>query len=208
MYKDITGIVLAGGKSSRMGTNKSFLKFGDKEAVEITINLMKSLFSEVIISSNQPEEYEKFGLPIFKDIYEFKGPLAGIHSGLLHSQTEKNFVISCDVPLITKEMIEYLVESEGESDIVICKADGFNQQLVGFYKKSLLPDIEKILSENQEETRAEQQHHRKCNVMRLVESSKSKIIDANSLPFYKEDMFFNMNRPADYEKILKSLEKN
>jgi molybdopterin-guanine dinucleotide biosynthesis protein A len=166
---------------------------------------MKSLFSEVIISSNQPEEYEKFGLPIYRDIYEFKGPLAGIHSGLSHSKTEKNFVISCDVPLITGEMIEYLVESEGESDIVICKADGFNQQLVGFYKKSLIPEIEEILKENQEETRAEHQHHRKCNVMRLVESTNSKIIDANTLPFYKEDMFFNMNRPEDYEKILLKL---
>lgn len=207
MHQDITGIILSGGKSSRMGTNKSFLKFGDKEAVEITIDLMKLLFSEVIISSNQPEEYEKFGLPIYRDVYEFKGPLAGIHSGLSHSKTEKNFVISCDVPLLTAEMIEYLISQEWESDIVICKADGFNQQLVGLYKKSLLPKIEEILKENNEETGSEHQHHRKCNVMRLVESSDSKILDANSLPFYKEDMFFNMNRPEDYVKILKRLEK-
>ncbi|OGU59018.1 MAG: hypothetical protein A2X64_03940 [Ignavibacteria bacterium GWF2_33_9] len=205
MYNDITGIVLAGGKSTRMGQNKSFLKLGEFDAVEITINLMKSLFSEVIISSNEPELYEKYGLNIVEDIFTHKGPLAGIHAGMIASRTEKNFVISCDVPLLSEEIIVHLIEINKEEDIAIYRADGFLQQLVGLYHKKLIPQIEAILEENIEEVRAEKQHHRKCNVKRLVEESTSRIIDADSLDFYKEGTFFNMNHPEDYEKILKSM---
>ena len=135
MYKDITGIILSGGKSTRMGSNKSFLKVGHKTIIERVRDLLQVIFKDVILITNDPDEYKFLNLPMFEDVYKYKGPLAGIHSGLLHSSTEINFIISCDIPLITQEMIKYLVDYKTEKIITIAKADGFIQQLAGKYSK-------------------------------------------------------------------------
>ncbi len=146
MYSDITGVILAGGKSSRMGTNKSFLKIGNQTIIERIVELMKSIFSEVIIITNSPDEYRFLNLPLFEDIYKWKGPLAGIHSALVHSATEKLFVLSCDVPLMSREMIEYIVNYKSEKPIVFCEAAGYHQPLVGVYSKVILDEVEKFIA--------------------------------------------------------------
>ena len=110
MKKRITCIILSGGKSSRMGVNKSFLPFGDKTIIEHTIQLMKSIFDGVILITNSFEEYQHLNVPLFEDVHKQKGPLAGIHSGLSNSKTDKNFIISCDLPLMTKEVVEYIID--------------------------------------------------------------------------------------------------
>ena len=109
MHKNITGIILSGGKSSRMGENKSLLKLGPKTVIEHVVELMQSIFSEVILITNTPEEYHFLNIPMYADIYKYKGPIAGIHSGLTHSNTETNFIVSCDIPLLTSEIIEYVI---------------------------------------------------------------------------------------------------
>ena len=145
MYKNITGIILSGGKSTRMGENKSLMKLGDRTVIEHTLLLMQSLFSEVILITNTPDEYKFLNIPLFEDVYKYRGPLAGIHSGLLNSTTEENFVISCDIPLITKEIIEYIIKYDTTHPVTVCRADGYIQQLAGKYSKSLTPKIEALL---------------------------------------------------------------
>ena len=73
MYNDITGIVLCGGKSSRMGTNKAFLKLGGKYIIEIICDLMKCIFGNVILVTNKTELYEFLNLEAHEDIYKGKG---------------------------------------------------------------------------------------------------------------------------------------
>ena len=75
MYDDITAIILSGGKSTRMGTNKSFLKIGDKTVIERMRDLLQSIFKDVILITNEPDDYKFFGLPIYVDIFR--------HSALL-----------------------------------------------------------------------------------------------------------------------------
>ncbi|NOX18383.1 MAG: molybdenum cofactor guanylyltransferase [Chlorobi bacterium] len=205
MYSDITGIILAGGKSVRMGENKSLLKLNGKTAIGRTVDLMKSVFENVLIITNTPEEYSFLDLPKFKDIYEYKGPLAGIHSGLTHSKTERNFIISCDIPLMKAEMIRYIVDFKTEKPITVCRADGFIQQLAGRYSKSVLREAEEFLKENETETRAPKQSKRKCKVHSLLNAAGAEIINAEELDFYDEYLFFNMNRKEDYEKIVDKL---
>ncbi|MFZ0454899.1 MAG: molybdenum cofactor guanylyltransferase [Ignavibacteriaceae bacterium] len=206
MYDNITGIILSGGKSTRMGENKSMMKIGNKTIIEHVKVQMESLFSKIILITNDPVEYEFLNLEKYKDIYFRMGPLAGIHSGLTHSSTDKNFIISCDIPLMTPEMIKYLVDYKTIKPVTIAKADGFIQQLCGVYHKSCLPSSENILSSNKnDEERNEEQKKRGCKVLGLIDIVGAEIIDAESLPFYKKDMFFNMNRRSDYESILKRM---
>ena len=194
MYFDITGIILSGGKSSRMGENKSLLKIGNKTIIERIVELMKDIFSENIIITNTPDEYKFLQLPLYEDIYKWKGPLAGIHSGLTYSKTEKNFVISCDTPLMTKEMIQYIVNFQTRKPIVFCRAAGYRQPLIGVYKKQIIIENEKLLSNN-DETTDKSFHH-------FLKKVNAEIIDPQDLPFYKDELFFNVNSPDDYTIIL------
>jgi len=206
MYNDITGIILAGGKSSRMGKNKSFLKIGDETIIERVRYLLQGIFKDVILITNDPDEYKFLDLPMFEDVYKHKGPLAGVHSGLVHSATDINFIISCDIPFMTKEMIKYLVDYRTSKLITIAKADGFIQQLAGKYSKACLNDAEKILKEQLEmERRDEIQQKRRCNVLKLIDRVGAEIIDAEKLSFYNEDLYFNMNKTEDYESVVQKL---
>lgn len=210
MYKDITAIILSGGKSSRMGQNKALLKIGDTTAIERIVKLMKGLFPSLILSANQPEEYEFLGLETVGDIYANTGPLAGIHAGLKASKTEKNFVISCDMQLMNEETIKYLIEYQTNKKITIANADGFFQQLAGVYHKSVLSDIERILKESaEEESRAADQKKRGCKVFRLVQELDAEIIEAETqIPGYIPGTFFNMNKPEEYREIVERVENS
>ncbi|MBU1097519.1 MAG: molybdenum cofactor guanylyltransferase [Bacteroidetes bacterium] len=205
MYKDITGIILAGGKSTRMGENKSFLKINGEFVIERVVKLMKGIFEKNIIITNTPQEYEFLKTSVFKDIYTYKGPLAGIHSGLRHSETEKNFIISCDIPLMRGEIIDYIINYKTEKPVTVCRADGFIQQLAGRYSKNVLPYAEKVLEKNNTEVRDQQQNQRKCAVLSMLEIVGSAIIEVENLDFYDEAIFYNMNRPEDYKYILDKL---
>ena len=206
MYEDITAIILSGGKSLRMGATKSFLKIGDKTIIERLRDLLQSLFKDVILITNEPDDYKFLGLPIYEDIFRHRGPLAGIHSGLKHSKTNLNFIISCDLPFMTKEIINYLIDYKTDKLITVAKADGFIQQLAGKYSKECLSPSEKILKEvENNENRDVVQKKRKCNVLSLIDTVGAEIIPAESLPFYKEDLYFNMNRIEDYNLMLNKL---
>ncbi len=199
MYYDITGIILSGGKSTRMGENKSLMKIDGRTIIEYIKDLMQSLFPNVILISNNPDELEFLGLKTYKDIYSSMGPLAGIHSGLMHSSTKKNFIISCDIPLMTRKMIMYLCDYKTDKPVTIAKADGFIQQLCGLYDKRCLPYAEEILSSKKNiEGREENQMRRKCMVLNLIDITGAEIIPAESLPFYQKDTFFNMNNKKDF----------
>jgi molybdopterin-guanine dinucleotide biosynthesis protein A len=189
-----------------MGRNKALLKIGNKTIIERVRDQMQQIFKDVILITNTPDEYKFLDLPIYEDIYKHKGPLAGIHSGLLNSLTETNFIISCDIPLITIEMIEYLVGFKTNKLITVAQADGYIQQLAGKYSKDCLNTAEEILEEQLNiENRNTEQKKRGCNVLRLINRIGAEIISAESLPFYNKDLFFNVNKSADYNLLVKKI---
>jgi molybdopterin-guanine dinucleotide biosynthesis protein A len=198
LYKEITGIILSGGKSSRMGTDKALLKLGDETIIERITNLMKSIFSDVFIVTNSPEEYKSLNISLYEDIYKSKGPLSGIHSGLVHSSTDKNFFISCDLPLISKELIEHIVEFKSEKLIRYCFANGRHHYLAGVYSKNLIPEIEEIL--NVSPNQSEKKEH-KFSIKSLIMNIEAEIINVENLSFYNADLFFNLNTPKDFEYL-------
>ena len=206
MYNDVTGIILSGGKSSRMGENKALLKVGELTIIERVRNLMQSIFSEVILITNDPADYKFLNIQIFEDVFNHKGPLAGIHSGLTHSSTENNFIISCDLPFITAEMIKYIVDYKTKKLITIAKADGYIQQLAGKYSKECAYEAEKILNKVLSKKKEDNKKKNKSiSALKLIEKIGAEIISIESLPFYDEKIFFNVNDAEDYKLLLKKL---
>lgn len=206
MYNDITAAILSGGKSTRMGENKSLMKIGDKTVIERVKELLEALFSNVILITNEPEEYSFLKLQTFRDIYPGKGPLAGIHSALKNSGTEKCFIIASDIPLMKQEMIDYIVNYRTDKMITIARAGGFIQQLCGIYHRSSIPGAEKILlGKETSEERSPEQKKRRCSVLELADNLGAEIIDASVLPFYSDDMYYNMNRKEEFEYVKSKL---
>lgn len=201
MYNNITGIILSGGTSSRMGMNKALLPIGKKKVIEHVVDLMSSVFTNVILITNTLEEYNFLDLPMYEDIFKVGGPLAGIHSGLENSETEKNFILSCDMPLMKSGIIKSIIEFKTDKPITVCKSEGFIQYLAGIYSKSISQTAEKLLQ--QEEVNVEHPNRKhQAKVYSLLNEVGFETIEAEELPGYHPKVFFNMNNKEDYQKIL------
>lgn len=147
--KNITGIILSGGKSSRMGTDKGLLSFNGTSFMQYSIDALKPLVSETIIVSNN-KEHDAFGLKRIQDVIENAGPLAGIYSGLKHSKTDNNLVLSCDIPLINTVVLQKLIDAfDDESDIIQIESQGKTMPLIALYKKQCEPLFLKLLNEGE-----------------------------------------------------------
>ena len=149
----ITGIILAGGKSSRMGEDKGFLKLNGKTFMSSIIAALKPIVGEIIIVSNN-SEYDVFNLKRVADSMEDSGPLAGLYSGLLHSETENNIVLSCDVPLISSSVLKKLLEgAPSETEVIQFESEGKTMPLVAMYKKKCRHHFLKLLQTNERRLR-------------------------------------------------------
>jgi molybdopterin-guanine dinucleotide biosynthesis protein A len=198
VYTDITGIILSGGKSSRMGTDKALLKLGDESIIERMTKLMKSIFNQVFIVTNTPDDYRYLRVPLYEDIHKHKGPLSGIHSGLVHSSTNKNFFISCDLPLVSEELIKYIIEFKSDKLTRYCFASGRNHYLAGIYRKELLPEIERIFASGASSSEKKDQQF---SIQNLLKNIETEAIQIENLPFYNDELFFNLNTQEDLDQL-------
>ncbi|HOH08424.1 MAG TPA: molybdenum cofactor guanylyltransferase [bacterium] len=197
MHKDITGIVLAGGNSSRFGQDKALARIGGTTAIEIAVSLMHALFPRVMISARVATDYDFLNLPVIPDIHPKAGPLAGLYASLSQSMSEQNCVISCDLPLMSQEMISCLVTSHPGRQMVLAHAAGCLQFFPGLYNRSLLPLIESMFDDQPELfTR-----NRSLSLYSLMCKADAAVLDAAQLAFYREELYLNMNTPQDYEQI-------
>ena len=170
---DITGIILAGGKSSRMGTDKGFLSHNGKHFVQHSIDALKPLTSEIIIVSDH-EAYDIFGLKRVTDNIKNAGPLAGICSGLQHSKTEYNLILSCDIPLITSEVLKKLVDAvDSTSDIVQTESNGKSMPLVALYKTACARKLNTLLQTDERRLRVAVSHFNVKTVSLNIEEQKT-----------------------------------
>ena len=194
-----TAIILAGGKSSRMGFDKQFLKLRDKYLVEMLAEKLEKIFNEIIIVTGRPEEYEKHGYKLVEDEVKDFGPLAGIHVGLKNSTSIYNYIVACDMPFINLKYLEYmmgLIEQHGGTvDGVITRLGEWIEPFNAFYSKSLLGRIE----ENMEEGK------RQINLL-LKDSNVIYVSEAEARKFSPDwDMFTNVNTLKDYESLIARL---
>lgn len=189
--KHITGILLAGGQSTRMGTDKGLLPFGDGSFASRILEVMEAFVSEIIIVSDHTE-YDSFKPKRVEDLIKFSGPMGGIHSGLTHSQTEYNIILSCDVPLINKSVLKVLLNAaDPEFDIIQLKYLNHAIPLIGLYNKRCLGLCEQLL--NMGERR----------LSSLIEKSKQKTIELGPElgPFTA-----NINTPQQLNKLKNAFE--
>lgn len=202
MRNDITGIILCGGKSSRMQTNKALLKLGSKTIVEIILEEMKKVFDEVLLNVNECDDFSFLNIPIVNDIQVNRGPLSGIYSSLKKSKTTKNFIVTCDLPLINSEMIEYISKVDSDKEIIVPSINGIPQRLFGIYDKSVIVKIEKLFHLTETDKSI------KGSVYDLHQIADTELVEISHLNIFNHNMFFNVNTPQEYEKVKSMYELN
>lgn len=149
---EIAGVILAGGKSTRIGgINKSFLELDGTNIFNITIDIFDRLFTEIIIVTNSPEDYNyvRNKYSIATDIIKNIGPLGGIHSALTNCDAEAVFIVACDMPNLSKYFIHDQMEQYDKSDcdVLIPRIGSFIEPLHAIYKRSLYHRLHSYLKE-------------------------------------------------------------
>jgi molybdopterin-guanine dinucleotide biosynthesis protein A len=187
----ITGIVLCGGKSSRMGIDKALLPLGDNNLLEMAILTIEPLCGNILISANSIYPLKK-RYQFIKDKFDNIGPLSGIYSSLAESETEHNIIISCDTPFLSSNTISYILQNIDNYDIVLPQVNGYIQSLTGYFNRSVLPFIEEEIKKL----------HYKPIQMFMEMNCKILTFD-NSLDFYKDYLFMNINSLENYIEALR-----
>lgn len=141
----ITGVILAGGESRRMGSDKSLLPLAGGRFIEHVYRLMAELFDEVLLVTNSASLYDELPCRKVPDIYYRQGSLAGIHSGLCHARHERVFVVACDMPFLSADVIRQLCARADQGDVVIPRSGYGLEPLHALYAKKCLPAIEAVL---------------------------------------------------------------
>lgn len=145
---NITGIILSGGNSIRMGSDKGLLNYNNKSFIDHIKNAMLPLVNDVMLISNH-KAHQVFHLKRHEDLIPGAGPLAGLYTGLYYSKTEYNLVLSCDVPLITTPILKKLVDNIDGSDIVMFQTDDRINPLVALYRRSSKSILSELLQKGE-----------------------------------------------------------
>jgi molybdopterin-guanine dinucleotide biosynthesis protein A len=192
----ISIIVLAGGESRRMGTNKALLKVGESETlIGRVIRNMRAVSDDIIVVSNTPDLYEDLGTRQAGDRFPGAGPLAGLHAGLQVAHNEWSFAVACDMPLVDHRLVRYMILLSHGHDAVVPRLDDEMEPLHALYSKACLAAIEARLQAGQRRVISFFPDVR----VRLVESREVAIFDPDG------QSFFNANTPEDWQRLQKLL---
>ena len=141
-YSDVTGVLLAGGKSHRMGQDKAILEFSGKSMFDRALDLLESLFSSLLIAGDRPD-LARPGIPALADIYPGSA-LGGLYTGLRAASTEWIFVAPCDMPYPDGRIIEALLDNRSGVDAVVPKTAAGYEPVFALYHKNCLPQMENM----------------------------------------------------------------
>ncbi len=188
---DVTGFVLAGGKSTRMGTDKAFIEFEGRTLLERALGLVRSVTPDVRIVGAR----KKFApsAPVVEDIFRERGPLGGIHAALRASKTELNFMLAVDMPFVSVTFLQYLISearTAAEATVTVPRSEGRRQPLCAVYRPMFADVAERALLAG---------HNR---IDSLFDSVETRVIEEEELACagFSSSIFRNLNTPEQLEE--------
>lgn len=150
MGDPIAGIVLCGGRSTRMGSSKALLPFGDETMLQRVVRLLGTVASPLVVvaAAGQPLPDLPTSATVTRDQQEGRGPLEGLRAGLtaLPEDVDIAYATGCDVPLLVPAFVERLADLLGDADIAVMEDDGFTHPLSAIYRRRTLPHVEALLA--------------------------------------------------------------
>ncbi|MES2395543.1 MAG: molybdenum cofactor guanylyltransferase [Bacteroidota bacterium] len=186
--KNITGIILAGGKSSRMGSDKGMVKLNEKKFIQHILEAVLPNVNEVMIIANN-DNYNNLGYKVIKDKIKDCGPLGGIYTGLMNSKTENNIVVSCDIPFINRDLIKYIIENTNNADITVPVYKGNIEPLCAVYTKRTSDQIYNLIMNKDLKIQ---------NILKYFITKELYITKKQK--FFTDRLFVNINTPEELKQ--------
>ncbi len=190
---NISGVILCGGKSSRMGKNKAFLEVDGIPIVQRIYDLFKTLFPEIIIVTNEVELFDRFEARIERDVILDLGALGGLYTGIYRSSHPYAFCVACDMPFLKAPVIQHLMQKMGSYDVVVPRTKDGLEPLHAIYSKNCLGPIRKIIEE------------KKFKILDFYPLVRVEIVGEDELkaldPF--GESFLNVNTPEQLNSLRK-----
>ncbi len=196
---DFSIAILAGGKSSRMGQDKSFVELDGKPLIEHVISRTADLGqTETFIGTNRPDDYMHLGLRVVSDILSDKGALGGIYTAIHENPSDYTLVIACDMPFVNPDVLLLMLNLCTDHDVVVPRIDGYPQGLHALYKKTCLPYIREKLDAN------------RLKVIGFYESVKIRYLDESDYQAIDPDgrSFTNLNTPDQLADAQSGIKKS
>jgi molybdenum cofactor guanylyltransferase len=137
--------IMAGGKSSRMGIDKSFVPFEGRPMIEIVREVVADLGAETLLITNKPDKYAHLGLPMVTDLYPDHGPLGGIFTAVHAAAHPHILVVACDMPWLNHSLLQYMITLRETADVIVPRWEKYPEPLHAIYNKACLPPIEEKL---------------------------------------------------------------
>jgi molybdenum cofactor guanylyltransferase len=190
------GIVLCGGRSSRMGRPKAWLPFGDEFLLQRVVRILSEVVNPIIVVAAPGQDLPRLpeSIRIVRDESEFLGPLNGLAEGLaaLDGLAEVAYLSSCDVPFLRPAFVRRIVESLGDSSICMPEVGGYKHPLAAAYRINVLPRVRQLLAEN------------RLRPAFLAELVPTRIMREVDLADVDPDLssLRNVNTPEEYEAAL------
>ncbi|MBU2537063.1 MAG: molybdenum cofactor guanylyltransferase [Proteobacteria bacterium] len=191
MIDQVAGVILAGGKSSRFGSNKALALHQGTALIQGIAHRLAGLFPETLLITNTPESYDFLGWPMTGDQYHNCGPLAGIHAALRTISQPRAFICGCDMPLINQDLIRFLCALPGDHDVVLPWLPEGPEPLYAVYSKKGLPVIEEHLA------------RKHCKIGLLYETLRIRKVSADEILQILPDLatFQNINHQHDLARL-------
>ena len=185
--KNASGIVLAGGVSARLGQDKALVEVAGQPLVERVVDVLRTLVDDIVLVTPSPERLAWLGLPAVDDIYPGIGTLGGLHAGLSAIQNPYGLVVGCDMPLLNRDLLSYLISQTGDAEVIMPRVGRFYEPLHALYARSILPILEQRIRAGQRRIR------QACAGLR------TRYILEDEIARHDPDhwSFFNVNTPED-----------
>ena len=194
---EIIAAVLVGGKSRRYGRNKALEIFQGEPLIDRQLRKVQSLFTEVLVITNEPGDYLHLEVTLLRDVIPGLGPLGGIYTGLLFAQGKSVFVTACDMPFLQPAVVKHMVQLSMNNDVVVPQKREGLEPLHAIYSARCLPHIKKMLERGEFQVIS---FFPAVKVCRLSQEELQKL-DPHGLSF------FNINTPDDMERARKLLDE-
>src|SRR5438132_3015370 len=194
---DATAVVLAGGKSSRMGRPKSLLLFDGEPLIVHIVRALKQMFAETIVVAAPEQELPDLPAILVRDEVAYQGPVGGIHYGLKAASGNFCFVTSCDVPFLNLALISHLTSQMSTHDVAVPYWENRFQPLHAAYRTSVRPLLKEQLDRGE------------LRPVYLFDKVRTRKIGEDEIRRFDPEglSFFNMNTPDDYERALQRWEE-
>jgi len=184
--KEVTGIILAGGASSRMGKDKGLCEFKGKALISYAIEALSPICSTILISSNNIDDYQGYGYEVIVDEYKGIGPIGGIYSTLKKSATQHNLIISCDTPFLNTQLLEYVLASSDNYDVVVPEhGDSFIEPLAAYYSSTIIKNLKQVIEKKD------------YKLMNFFNKIRFKKLNVDTFTGFSNNLFKNLNTPDD-----------